>query len=77
MNAERLARQAPAVKKAAQELLAELKDIETYLYWALDPDEKDAGAYMAQYLLDHAHTLIDCAHAYRAKRALDKRMIRY
>ena len=66
VNAERLARQAPAVQKIAKALLDELKNIETYLYWTFDPDEKDGGAYYCQTLLDHAHMVVDQAHEYRA-----------
>ena len=66
VNAERLAAQAPAVQKVAKELLDELKNIEHYLYWAFDPDEKDGGAYYCQSLLDHAHMLVDQAHEFRA-----------
>jgi hypothetical protein len=65
VNAERLERQAEPVKKAAKEILAELKSIDLYLHWAMDPDEKDGGAYYTQTLLDHAHELLDLAHAYR------------
>ena len=66
LNAERLANQAPAVQKIAKELLDELKNLETYLYWSFDPDDDDGGAYYAQTLLDHAHMLIDQAHEFRA-----------
>lgn len=66
VNAERLANQAPAVKKIAKELLDELKNIDMYLYWALDPEEKDGGMYYCQSLLDHAHMVIDQAHEFRA-----------
>jgi hypothetical protein len=66
INAERLARQAEPVKQAAEDILGELKDVERYLYWSIDPDERDGGAYYAQTLLDHAHNLVDHAHEYRA-----------
>ena len=66
VNAERLARQAPDVQGAAKEIFEALKDVERYLYWSLDPAEKDGGAYYAQNLLDHAHELIDQAHTFRA-----------
>jgi hypothetical protein len=65
-NAERLACQHPPVTAAAKEILVTLKNIERYLYWALDPEEKDGGAYYAQNLLANAHELVDQAHAYRA-----------
>ena len=66
VNAERLARQAPAVQKTARAILDELSNVQTYLYWTLDPEEKDGGAYYCQTLLDHAHMLVDQAHEYRA-----------
>ena len=66
VNAERLARQAKEVKLAAEDIRSTLIDIERYLYWALDPSEKDGGQYYCQNLLDHAHALIDRAHDYRA-----------
>ena len=65
VNAERLERQAQPVKQAAHDLREAMKSIEQYLYWALDPDEKDGGAYYTQNIIDHAHSLIDYAHAYR------------
>jgi hypothetical protein len=65
-NAERLAAQAAEVQGAAKDILKQLKDIEQYLYWSMSAEEKDGGAYYAQNLLDHAHELVDQAHAYRA-----------
>ena len=65
-NVERLKRQAPEVQKIAKELLDELKNVELYLYWAINPEEKDGGRYYCQTLLDHAHMLIDQAHEFRA-----------
>ena len=65
INSDRLARQAEPVKKVAKAILDELKSIELYLYWAMDPDEKDGGAYYTQTLLDHAHAILDEAHAFR------------
>jgi hypothetical protein len=67
VNAERLASQAPAVRKKARELLDELRNLEMYLYWSFDPDEKDGGMYYCQSMLDHAHMLVDLAHEYRAE----------
>jgi hypothetical protein len=64
-NAERLARQAPPLQIAAKDILEQLKSIEQYVYWAFDPSEKDGGAYWAQSLLEHAHELIDQAHAFK------------
>jgi hypothetical protein len=66
INAERLARQAEPVKQAAEDILGALKDVERYLYWSIDPNERDGGAYYANTLLEHAHDLIDRAHEYRA-----------
>ena len=66
VNAERIKRQHPDVQKLVKEIRDELKNVETYLYWALDPEEKDGGAYYCQTLLDHAHMLIDQAHEFRA-----------
>ena len=63
---ERLKRQHPDVQKVVREIRDELKNVETYLSWALDPDEKDGGMYYCQTLLDHAHMLIDQAHEFRA-----------
>jgi hypothetical protein len=68
VNAENLANQAEPVKLAAEDIKTALKTIEQYLYWSIDPEEKDGGAYFAQNLLDHAHELVDRAHAYRAAR---------
>lgn len=66
VNAERLKRQHPDVRKLVWEIRDELKNVEIYLNWALDPDEKDGGMYYCQTLLDHAHMLIDQAHEFRA-----------
>ena len=67
VNADRLANQAPAVQKTAKLILDELKDVERYLYWSLDPeDNKDQGAYNVTNLIDHAHALVDLGHAWRA-----------
>jgi hypothetical protein len=66
VNAEWLARQAPEVKKLAKEILDELKNVETYLYWAFNPEEKDGGGYYCQSVIDHAHMLVDQAHEFRA-----------
>ena len=46
VNAERLERQAPELKKTAKLILDELKDIERYLYWTLDQEKDNSiGAY--------------------------------
>ena len=66
VNDERLARQAPDVQRTAKEIFEALKDVERYLHWALDPSEKDGGAYYCQNLIDHAHALVDLGHAWRA-----------
>jgi hypothetical protein len=65
-NAERLAAQHLDVQAAAKDILKQLKDLEQYLYWSMSGEERDGGAYYAQSLLDHAHDLVDQAHAYRA-----------
>lgn len=65
-NKELLAEQHPAVQAAAKAIRQTLQDVEQYLFWSMDPEEKDGGAYYCQQLLDHAHDLIDQAHAYRA-----------
>ena len=67
VNAGRLANQAPAVQKIAKDIFDAVKMIETYLYWAIDPAEKDAGQYYCQNLLERAHELVDLAHEYRAE----------
>ena len=64
-NKELLAAQHADVQAAAKAVLATLKDVENYLAWSMDPEEKDGGAYDCQNLLDHAHALIDQAHTYR------------
>lgn len=66
INAERLERQAPDVKKLAQEILKELKSIEQSVYWALDPEEKDCGIQWSESLIEHAHALVDLGHDYKA-----------
>ena len=66
VNTQRLARQAPDVQGAAKAILEQLKSIEQYMLWSLDPSEKDGGAYYCQNLLDHAHELVDQAHTFRA-----------
>ena len=67
LNAERLKRQAPAVQQTAKLILDELRDVERYLYWSLDPeDNQDQGAYNVMNLIDHAHELVDLGHAWRA-----------
>ena len=65
-NTARLARQAPEVQKLAKEILDELRNVELYLSWAINPEEKDGGAYYCQSVIDHAHMLIDQAHYFRA-----------
>jgi hypothetical protein len=65
-NAERLAAQHPEVQGAAKTILKQLKDIEQYLHWSMSGEEKDGGAYYARSLLEHAHELVDQAHAWRA-----------
>ena len=64
-NEERLAAQHPDVQAVAKDIRQTLKDIEQYMIWALDPENKDHGRYDCQNLLDHAHYLVDHAHAYR------------
>ena len=67
VNAERLARQAEPVKKTAKLILEELKDIERYLYWALDPEDSHNNiGYNCGTMIDHAHALVDLGHEYRA-----------
>ena len=66
VNAERLARQAPDVQRTAKEIFDALKSIEQYLYWSLSPDNKDHGRYDCGNLIDHAHSLVDLGHAWRA-----------
>ena len=65
-NAARFARQAPEVQKLAREIFDELKNVETYLYWAINPEEEDGGLYYCQSVIDHAHMLVDQAHEFRA-----------
>ena len=65
-NAERLAAQHSDVQATAKDILKQLKDIEQYIYWSMSGEERDGGAYYAQNLLDHAHELVDQAHAWRA-----------
>lgn len=65
-NAERLAVQHENVRKAARALIDELRNVEQYLFWAIDGSEKDGGAYYCHTLLDHAHMIIDQAHEFRA-----------
>ena len=61
-----LANQAPAVQTSAKEILKQLKSIEQCLYWALDPEEKDAKRdQWALSLIEHAHALLDLGHEYR------------
>ena len=64
-NEERLAAQHPDVQAAAKDIRQTLKDVEQYMIWALDPENEDHGRYDCQNLLDHAHYLVDHAHAYR------------
>ena len=67
VNDERLARQAQTVQDSARSILDALKTIETYVYWAFDPDEKEGGMYNCRNLLEHAHELVDQAHEFRAR----------
>jgi hypothetical protein len=69
VNAERLARQAPAVQKTAKAILKETMAIDQCLYWALDPDKKNQGFYWLAGLIEHAHMLVDLGHEYRAELA--------
>jgi hypothetical protein len=64
-NAERLAAQHTDVQAAAKDIIKQLRDLEQYIYWSMSGEERDGGAYYAQNLLDHAHELVDQAHAYR------------
>lgn len=66
INKERLARQAPEVKKTAKAILDQLKDIERYLYWAIDPEDRQSTGYNCGNLIDNAHALVDLGHEYRA-----------
>ncbi len=66
VEAERLARQAPDVQRTAKEIREALKSIEQYMLWSLDPSEKDGGSYYCTNLIDHAHSLVDLGHAWRA-----------
>lgn len=67
VNAGRLERQAPVVKRTAKEIFDALKDVERYLYWSLDPEE-DAKSldYNITNMIDQAHLLVDLGHAWRA-----------
>lgn len=67
VNAENLANQAQPVELTVKEILKELKSIEQALYWALDDDAKNAAAYWASSLIEHAHALLDLGHEYRAR----------
>lgn len=71
VSAERLAAQAPAVQKTAKAILDELKSLENYLHWALNPEDKDGRRYWLASLIEHAHMLVDLGHAYRAALAAD------
>ena len=66
VNEERIKRQHPDVQNRVREILDELKNVELYVHWAINPEEKDGGMYYCQTLLDHAHMLIDQAHEFRA-----------
>ena len=66
VNAENFANQAQPVALAIKDILRELKAIEQAIYWAIHPGEKDGGAQWAASLIEHAHTLIDLGHEYRA-----------
>lgn len=70
-DAEALARQHPSVRTKAKELLEELSRIERHLYWSMDSEEKDGGAQWASSAVEHAHTLLDLTHEYRAVLALN------
>ena len=59
-------RQHPDVQKLVKEIRAELRNVDVYLHWAINPEEKDGGAYYCQSVIDHAHMLIDQAHEFRA-----------
>jgi hypothetical protein len=65
-NRELLAEQHEDVQDAAKDIRQTLQDVERYLFWSMDPEEKDGGAYHCRQLLDTAHQLVDQAHAYRA-----------
>ena len=68
VNAERLARQAPDVQRTAKEILEALKSIEQYVRWSLDPED---GGYYCQSMIEHAHSLVDLGHAWRAVLAVN------
>ena len=65
VNDMNLAAQHADVKRTAKEILEEIKTISQYMYWTLDPDEKDPS-YFCTTLIEHAHTLVDLGHAWRA-----------
>lgn len=65
VNAERLERQAPPVKKIVKEILDQLKTIEQSMYWSIDGEQK-SGGYWPSSLIEHAHALLDLGHDYRA-----------
>ena len=66
VSEERIKRQHPDVQKVVKEIRDEIKNIEVYLSWAINPEEKDGGAYYCQSVIDHAHILVDQAHEFRA-----------
>jgi hypothetical protein len=66
MDAANLAAAHQSVQDAAKSILANLKSIENYLYWSLDPEEPEGErSYLCRNMLEYAHELVDQAHQFR------------
>jgi hypothetical protein len=64
VHAERLAEQAEPVKLVIEDIRTAIDSLQSNLFWALDPDEKERD-YCLESVIERAHTLVDLAHDYR------------
>jgi hypothetical protein len=68
VDAANLAASHHTVQDAAKSILASLKSIENYLYWALDPEEAAAERMTwERNMIEQAHELVDQAHEFRLR----------
>jgi hypothetical protein len=66
VDAANLAAAHQSVQDSAKSILANLKSIENYLYWTLDPEEPQPR-YELNSIIEQAHELVDQAHEFRLR----------
>lgn len=68
VDAANLAAAHQTVQDAAKSIMASLKSIENYLYWAIDPEEPAAErTTWCRNIIEQAHELVDQAHLFRIR----------